>query len=216
MKERCCQSIEDAPSKMNSNNLSLIEEINRLWDPVYPFLAQHIQELYGRQDGNVLEIGPFSGVIFSLQERNVGTSFSIAAFPAPLAVYFKWEAHKRGRADNLAVIESDPFLSGIEDNTIDLAVFRGAFFFPFLGEVNFSQIHRVLKPGGVALVGGGFGKHTPEAVIADIGEKSRDLNLQLGKIHISEQGLRQSLQEIKLAARTELITEGGLWVTMKK
>jgi len=201
---------------MNSKNLSLIEEINHLWNPVYPFLAQHIHELYGRQDGNVLEIGPFSGVIFALQKKNVGNSFSIAAFPPQMVNYFRWEANKRGAEDKIMVIESDSSLSGIEENTIDLAVFRGAFFFPFLGEVNFSQIHRVLKPGGLAFIGGGFGKLTPDAVINDIGEKSRDINLQVGKIHVSEEQLRKNLQAIKVKGKAELINEGGLWVTMKK
>ena len=201
---------------MDAKNLSLIEEINHLWNPVYPFLAQHIHQLYGRQDGNILEIGPFCGVIFALQEKNVGNSFSIAAFPPQLAAYFTWEATKRGVENTLMVIKSDSSLFGIEDNTIDLAVFRGAFFFPLLGEVNFSQIHRILKPGGLAFVGGGFGKLTPGAVIDNIGEKSRGINLQLGKIHVSEEQIRQSIQAIKVKGKTELLTEGGLWVTMKK
>ena len=201
---------------MDAKSLSLIEEINRLWEPVYPFLAQHIHELYGRQDGNILEIGPFSGVIFTLQEKKVGNSFAIAAFPPKMANYFQWESSKKGVEDKVTVVETDSSLSGIEDNTIDLAVFRGAFFFPLLGEANLSQIHRVLKPGGFAFIGGGFGKHTPYALIKDIGEKSRDLNFRLGKIHISEEEFRQRLRENEVKGKTELITEGGLWVTMKK
>ena len=164
----------------------------------------------------MLEIGPFSGVIFALQKKNVGYSFSIAAFPPQMVNYFRWEANKRGAEDKIMVIESDSSLSGIEENTIDLAVFRGAFFFPFLGEVNFSQIHRVLKPGGLAFIGGGFGKLTPDAVINDIGEKSRDINLQVGKIHVSEEQLRKNLQAIKVKGKAEVINECGLWVTMKK
>jgi SAM-dependent methyltransferase len=201
---------------MISKNLSLIEEINRLWEPVYPYLTQHIQEVYGRQDGSILEIGPFSGVIFTLQRKNVGDSFLIAAFPPKMANYFRREAKERGVEDKIKVIESNPSLSGIEEATIDLAIFRGAFFFPSLGGANFSEIHRVLKPGGFAFIGGGFGKHTPEAVINDIGKKSRDLNLRLGKIHISEEKLRQNLQAIKVKGKIELIAEGGLWVLMKK
>ena len=201
---------------MNSKNLSLIEEINRLWEPVYPYLTQHIQELYGRQDGSILEIGPFSGVIFTLKRKNVGNSFLIAAFPPKMANYFRREAKVQGVEDKIKVIESNDSLSGIEENTIDLAIFRGAFFFPSLGEANLSQIHRVLKPGGFAFIGGGFGKHTPDAVIKDIRKKSRDLNLRLGRIHMSEEKLRQNLQAIKLKGEIELIAEGGLWVVMKK
>jgi ubiquinone/menaquinone biosynthesis C-methylase UbiE len=202
--------------KINSKNLSLIEESNHLWEPVYPYLTQHIQELYGRQDGNILEIGPFSGVIFTLQEKKVGNFFLIAAFPPKMANYFRREAQERGVEDKIKVIESNPSLSGIEESTIDLAIFRGAFFFPSLGEANFSEIYRVLKPGGLAFMGGGFGKHTPEAVIKDIKIKSRDLNLRLGKIHIGEEEFRQRLQVIKVKGNIEFISEGGFWVLMKK
>jgi len=201
---------------MDSKNLRLIEEINRLWEPVYPYLTQHIQEVYGRHDGSVLEIGPFSGVIFTLQRKNVGNSFSIAAFPSTMANYFRRDAKERGVEEKIKVIESNPSLSGIEENTIDLAIFRGAFFFPSLGEANFSKINRVLKSGGVAFIGGGFGKYTPNAVINNIGKKSRNINLRLGRIHIKEENLRQDLQAIKIKGESELITEGGLWVLMKK
>ena len=201
---------------MNSENLRLIEEINQLWKPVYPYLAQHILEVYGRQDGNILEVGPFCGVIFNLQEEKVGDSFLIATFPPKMTNYFRREAIERGVEGKIKVFESDPYLSGIEEKTIDLAIFRGAFFFPSLGEANLSEIHRVLRPGGFAFIGGGFGKQTPEAVIKNIGKKSQELNLRLGKIHLSEKKLRQNLQATKLKGKIELISEGGLWVIMKK
>jgi hypothetical protein len=38
---------------------NLLEEINRLWEPIRPYLARQIEELYGRRDGCILEIGPF-------------------------------------------------------------------------------------------------------------------------------------------------------------
>ena len=43
---------------MTSVYLDIIKEIDRLWDPVYPYLAKQIHELYGRKDGNIMEIGP--------------------------------------------------------------------------------------------------------------------------------------------------------------
>jgi len=60
---------------------TLIEELNLLWEPVRPYLARQIEELYTRRDGHVLEIGPFSGTIFDLVQKGVGQTFMIAAFP---------------------------------------------------------------------------------------------------------------------------------------
>lgn len=201
---------------MTISSLSFIQELSNLWYPIYPYLAQHIQELYTRQDGNVLEIGPFTGVIFTLQEKNMGSSFTIAAFPPGMGNFFRQEAKKRKLENKIKVIESDPSLTGINENTIDLAIFRGAFFFPSLGEANLLEIHRVLKKGGVAFIGGGYGKYTPDLIIGEIGKKSKDLNLRLGKIYLSEEKLWQNIQAINLEGEVKLISEGGLWVLMKK
>jgi hypothetical protein len=201
---------------MNPISLDLIKEIDNLWEPVYPYLAQQIHELYGRQDGNILEIGPFCGMIFTLQKKKIGLSFLIATFPPGMGDFFRQEARKRRLGNKIKIIETDSSLTGIKENEIDLAIFRGAFFFPSLFKVNFPAIHRVLKMNGIAFIGGGFGKFTPDTVIKDIGKRSRDLNLQIGKIEVTEDELRQVIKTSKVEEKVEIISEGGLWVLMRK
>jgi SAM-dependent methyltransferase len=197
-------------------NLDLIKEIDHLWEPVYPYLAKHIHEIYGRRDGRILEIGPFCGVIFTLLKEGIGSSFSMAAFPPGMGDFFRQEARKRKIEDRIEIIETDPSLTGMEDNQIDLALFRGAFFFPSLFRVNFSAIHRVLKPKGIAWMGGGFGKSTPDAMIKEISERSRRLNLQIGKIEVKEDELRQEIEKDDGKGKVKIVSEGGLWVLMRK
>ncbi len=201
---------------MEPVNLNPIQEIYHLWEPVYPYLSQQILEFYNRQDGNILEIGPFSGVIFNLQKRNIGSSFLIATFPPGMGNFFQGEAIKQKVNDKIGVIETDPALTGIEENSVDLAIFRGAFFFPSLFKVNFSVIYRILKTNGIAFIGGGFGKFTPDSVIKDIGKRSRELNLQIGKIEINEDRLWEDIQAEIMEGEMEVISEGGLWVLMRK
>jgi hypothetical protein len=201
---------------MEPFNLHPIQEIYHLWEPVYPYLSQQIIELYNRQDGNILDIGPFSGAIFDLQKRNIGNSFLIAAFPPGMGDFFHEEIGKKKVEGKIRVIETDPTLTGIEETSIDLAIFRGAFFFPSLFQVNFSAIDRVLKTNGVAFIGGGFGKFTPDRMIKDIGKRSRDLNLQIGKIEIDEDRFRQDIQTEAVKGKIKVISEGGLWVLMRK
>jgi SAM-dependent methyltransferase len=199
-----------------SVGLERIKEIDELWGPVYPYLVRHIEELYGRREGTVLEIGPFVGVIFSLMKEGVGDRFVIASFPPGMTAFFMEQAKKAGAADKIAIVETDPSLSDVEEKSVDLAVFRGAFFFPSLFDADLGAIYRVLKPGGLAFVGGGFGKYTPDTIISNLGKRSRDLNLQLGKVEISEQMLRRRIVESCIPAHAEVIDEGGLWVVIKK
>ncbi len=201
---------------MTSFNLDLLKELHTLWEPVYPHLIKQIHELYSRSDGNILEIGPFCGMVFFLQTEKMGNSFWIATFPKGMRDFFHQEAKKRKLEDKIEIVETDSSLKGIKGSSIDLAIFRGAFFFPSLFRVNLSAIYRVLRPNGIAFVGGGFGKYTPNRVIEKIGKRSRDLNLQLGKMEITEDDLRQRIKANNLEGKAKILSEGGLWVVMRK
>jgi len=194
----------------------LIKELNLLWEPVLPFLVRQVEELYGRQDGRILEIGPFGGLIFALARKTVGQSFSIAAFPQAAIALYHEEARKQGLGDRVSIIESNSSLIGIVDNSVDLAVFRGALFFPALFQVDFAAIDRVLRKAGIAFVGGGFGKYTPAQVISEIRERSGQLNDALGRSKITIENVRDQLRSSSLASNCEILTDGGIWIVMRK
>jgi SAM-dependent methyltransferase len=201
---------------MGSANLELIKEIDLLWEPVYPYLARAIAEYYGRSDGTLLEIGPFCGVIFELRKQGIGDSYVIGAFPRGVANILRELANREGQTSPIDVIETDATLKGLGENSADLVIFRGALFFPSLFRVHWSAIHRVLKPNGIALVGGGFGKFTPHEVIEKIGKRSRELNLQLGKVDLTAEKLKAGIERSSCKASFKILSEGGLWTLMKK
>jgi SAM-dependent methyltransferase len=201
---------------MNSSTLKSIRELYHLWKPVYPYLAKFILEHYDRQDGTILEIGPFCGTLFALNEMQIGDSLFIAAFPPEMADFYREETRNQKAEARIRVIGADSSLAGFEENSVDLAIFRGAFFFPSLFQVNLPQVYRILKPGGVALVGGGFGKSTPDSVMKAIGKRSRDLNLRIGKVEIEKEALSVEIRALSGSGRTEIVSEGGIWVLMNK
>jgi len=126
------------------------------------------------------------------------------------------EAQKRGLGDRVRIIESDSSLTGIADASVDLAIFRGALFFPTLFKVDFEAIYRTLRRAGIAFVGGGFGKHTPPEVISQIGKRSEQLNTAVGRVRVTVESVRDQLRACHLEGKSEITTEGGLWVVMKK
>ena len=195
---------------------ALIQELNLLWEPIRPFLAKQIEELYGRSDGHILEIGPFSGLIFALAQKNMGRSFLIAAFRQAAIAFYREEAQKRGLGDRVRIIESDSSLTGIADASVDLTIFRGALFFPALFKVDFEAIYRTLRRAGMAFVGGGFGKHTPNEVINQIGKRSEQLNAAMGRVRVTLERVQDQVRSNHLEKKCEITTEGGLWVVMKK
>ena len=196
--------------------LSLICEINILWETVYPHLARHIGDVYGRADGSVLEVGPFCGVIYDLVRQGVGSSFRIASFPRGLYTFYTREIEKRSMGDAVDIIGTSPDLCGIEDDTIDLLVFRGALFFPSLFKVDHRAILRVLRPGGTAFVGGGFDKYTPPEIIRPLANCSRELNYLIGKKETTVDEIRKDLESAGITEGVDVVTEGGLWILLRK
>lgn len=195
---------------------TLIGELNLLWEPVRPYLARQIEELYRRRDGHILEMGPFSGLIFELVRRNIGRSFSIAAFPQAAIALYRLEAQKHGLENRVRIIESDSSLSNMGEGSVDLAIFRGALFFPSLFQVDFSAIYRALSTEGIAFIGGGFGKYTPPEVISPIGIRSEQLNAAMGRVRITVESVRDQLRSNTLEEKCEITTDGGLWVVLRK
>ena len=195
---------------------ALIEELNLLWEPIRPYLARQIEELYGYRDGHILEMGPFSGLVFELARRSIGRSFTIAAFPQATILLYRSEAQKQGLKDRVGIIESDSSLNNIGESSVDLAIFRGALFFPSLFRVDFTAIYRTLSTKGIAFIGGGFGKYTPPEVISQIGKRSEQLNAAMGRVRITVESVRDQLRLSHLEEKCEITTEGGLWVLMRK
>lgn len=193
-----------------------ITELNRLWQPVRPYLARQVRELYGRSDGHVLEVGPFSGLAFELARAGVGASFHMAVSPPTIITALQGEADELGLGDKVTISESDQALAGVPAETFDLVVFRGAFFFPSFFTPDLRAVHRSLKSGGIALLGGGFGRHTPDDVIGPIERRSKDLNHALGRVRITEAELWAIIELADLREDVEVITEGGLWVVLRK
>jgi len=191
-------------------------ELNRLWEPVRPYLIKQIGNVYRRNNGDIIEIGPFSGLLFDFVRSGIGSSFFMALFPESIIMPLKEEARILELQDKVTIQATDETLSDVSPEAFDLAIFRGAFFFPSFFTANLAAIYRILRTGGVAFVGGGFGIYTPQGIIEGIGKRSAELNQQVGRVRVTKENLRTMLQEDHLEHAAEIIDEGGLWVVLRK
>jgi len=207
---------ENTIQPLQPEDVKLIQEIDELWEPVYPFLANHIQAVYGREGGVILEIGPFCGVILALMAQGVGSKFIIGAFPPGIGAFFHDYIRMKGSTNAISVIETDQSLTNIQDNSIDLVIFRGALFFPSLFQVDYRAVNRVMKAGGVAMIGGGFGKLTPPEIIHPIADRSKELNLKIGKIEVTAEQVKEDIEASGALVDYQIVHEGGLWVILNK
>lgn len=129
-----------------------------IFKDVYPLLALQVLQDYGIGEGNCLDIGcgpAYWSIEIAKQSRLqiIGIDTDPEAIKIAASNINKAGLHKR-----IAVEAGDVQHMRFSDGQFDLVVSRGSF--PYWEDQvqSFKQIYRVLKPGGIAFIGGGMGR----------------------------------------------------------
>jgi SAM-dependent methyltransferase len=192
----------------------IINEINELWLPVYPYMADYLLATSGVKGGRFLDLGPFAGGLALAILRKCET-FGVTMIDESELV-LRWveeEAAEGGYVSRLTTRRRpiDPIPEA--DAAFDLVAVRGAFF--FLTPTLLREVKRVLRPGGFGWVGGGYGPTTPDEVIAPVAHRSKMLNEAVGKRRITPEDARVMASIAGLEACTRVVTAGGLWLEVR-
>lgn len=198
-------------------DLRVLRDVNELWSRIYPYLAAQVMEYFGRSDGDVLELGPFAGGIsMELARLHLGLNITIAAKDSGVVEYLRKEIEGAALGREIALRCSE--LKGIAfaDSLFDLVIFRGAYFFLDEEGKILREIHRILREDGFAFIGGGYGKNTPQTLIDEIADRSRELNDRLGRRRVTVDGVRDMVDKAGLSDHSRIENEGGLWLLIRK
>jgi len=198
-------------------DLRNLKWVNDLWSRIYPYLAIQVMEYYGRSHGEVLELGPFSGGIsVELTRLHPELSITIAAQDPGVVDYLRKEIEGAGLNRKMEVVWSELDNLVFADGLFDVVIFRGAYFFLDEEGKILWEIYRILKEDGLAFIGGGYGKNTPQVLIDEIADESRDLNDRLGRKRVTEGEVTGMVNKAGLASQVKIEKEGGLWLLIQK
>lgn len=200
---------------MADSNLENIKQINKLWRPVYPFLASAIIDDFGRYTGKVLEIGPFSGGLsIELAKLHANLDITIATWESDEAEYMEDIVVDSDLVDRIKIVQTGHDPINFTDGYFDLIIIRGALF--FLDKMLILESFRMLRETGMAFIGGGYGKNTPQYVIESIHDESHLLNQSLGKRWITRDKIETLVKDAGLTNYCRIEEEGGLWLIIRK
>jgi len=197
-------------------NIKDVRKMNQLFIEVYPYIAKEIMDEFGRGEGTILEIGPFSpGVSLELARRFPKFKFIVGDDDSEVVEYLSGTVRSAKLQNRFTVRVLSKHQLPFVDGQFDLIIFRGGLFFWENTEKILQEIYRVLKPEGMAAVGGGFGKKAPKDLVAKIRDEVREINRRLGKRNLTKEEIVGIIHRAKVNA-TMVEHKHGVWIFMKK
>lgn len=218
-----CRQQKPGSGELYRENLSVPEfdKIARtLFKDIYFYLARQIKEDYNITRGVGVDAGSGPGYL-AIELAKITELEIIALDIDPEAVKIARRNVKKAKLEGrvkpvLGDVEKMPF----PENFADLVISRGSYLFWKDKVKAFREIWRILKPGGVALIGGGMGDLLPQELREKIRKEMEEKGIG------PPQSLALSIPEMAEILRKAAINcfeistdEGcacGLWIEFKK
>lgn len=185
-----------------------------LLQPIYPWLLQDLRNAFSKSFVNldILEIGCGPGF---MNEHFQKAGFSkIIEIDLSLAMLEK--ARLRVNRQNSLLVQGDAMALPLADSCFDLVFSRGSlFFWRDLGK-SLREIFRVLKPGGMALIGGGYGLSTPEELLLPIREHAKNSGNKSSIPRIDLEQLKEMASKIFSENEILQASKRGFWLKSQK
>lgn len=202
---------------MSTTDIDLIRDVNAHFSPFYPYLAAEISTGLPNDEADVLEIGPYSGgIAFELLKLKPRLRIRLGDDDTNVNDYLRALVEEKGLAQRITVDTIDKYDLRAADQSFDSVIFRGGLFFWDNVPQILREVYRVLKPGSIAFVGGGFGASTPNDLIETHLPRSHELNRALNKARLSTNQLERYVAEAQLSDVAGYDHRHGLWAILRR
>ncbi|MDD3395091.1 MAG: class I SAM-dependent methyltransferase [Anaerotignum sp.] len=196
----------------SNNNYSKLQ-------PMYPLLIQQFVDDYNLSKGIAVDIGVGPGWLGMEMSKITDMKIIFLDISQESLDMAKKNVEALGDDNEVDFVQADVQAIPMEDNFVDFIMSRGSIWFWKEPEKGLQEIYRILKPGGVAIVGGGLGRYLPASMRARLQDA-----LKQGLIQRNEK--RPDLEEFKVIVEKadlpnyKILTDGengsGRWVEIRK
>lgn len=199
--------MEIDPHEMDKRSKTIFKDI-------YPQIACQIIMRCGITKGICIDVGSGPGALAIALSKAADLNVYSLDISAQMNEIAKKNILEEGLQYRIFPVNGDACKLPFPSDFADLVVSRGSIFFWEDKESAFKEIYRVLKPGGWAYIGGGFGSKTLENKIRQSVNKCRGDHINIPKISIT--GLKLILNRAPIEDYHILNDSSGLWALFKK
>ncbi|KUO78237.1 MAG: methyltransferase [Desulfosporosinus sp. BRH_c37] len=203
---------------MEMNILEFDKVAREVFAPIYPVIAEQIKLKTGITRGKCLDLGCGGGYLSIALARITGLNIHLLDVSQEMLDIAASNIAENGLEARMQTLLADVQEIPLKDKSVDLIISRGSIFFWEDQQKAFEEIYRVLTPGGVAYIGGGFGTvELKKQIFAEMEKRDKNWNEEsrkrIGKHAI--ENFREKLQNAKIEVFELNRDDTGLWIVIR-
>ena len=215
--------MQDCPIRQQVHTEETAADFNEIaqtiFFPIYPVIANQMLGRAGIDAGVCLDVGSGPGhLAIAIASLSNMTVFALDN-AGPMCRIAGSNIARYNLEQRVKVTWGDVSAIPFSDASIDLVVSRGSFFFWDDLTQGFSECLRVLKPGCMACIGGGFGNaRLRDEIAAKMCERNPEweTNRQKWSQNCSPPIVRSALSAAGISNYELVQDDSGYWVTLRK
>jgi len=184
---------------------------------IYPVIARQILERTGITSGRCIDLGGGPGMLAVELAKASALKVTVCDVTFECIALAKENSLEHGVEERVSAVQGAAEKLPFNDNSIDLVVSRGSIFFWEDQQQGLAEVFRVLRPGGWAYIGGGFG--TAELLQEILAEKADDLKWDRERQERLAKNPPGHFEAMLLKLGIDGIVqrgEAGMWIIFKK
>jgi len=192
--------------------------VKNIFDKIYLLLARQIVNDYKITTGICLDVGAGAGRLgIELAKLTSLKVYLLDINPQAITIASK-NILSSGIPSRVSAVQGSVQKLPFDNNSVNLIVSRGSIFFWKDKSQGIREIYRILKPGGIAFIGGGVGRY--------LSQKERRIFTQWREGELGEKGkwrelrspdyFRQLLKDADIINFKIILDPPGLWAEIRK
>jgi ubiquinone/menaquinone biosynthesis C-methylase UbiE len=201
-----------------TNPQSFDRIVREVFAPIYPTIAEQIKERTNITQGKCLDVGCGTGALGRAIARISDLEILFFDQSDEMLNLARGYAADECLSDRSTFIQGDIHAIELEDECVELVISRGSS--PFWNDwyQAYSEILRILKPEGMAYIGGGFGNaELRDQIVQTMSENNPDwrnsFKDRIGPEHEALPGILSALNPSKFHIIND---DSGFWAVITK